>query len=270
MPLGGPFADRPLGLFSAALVAVFLIGDPASAGLKASQLFGATGRYAGLEWTFVRIKYHYINEDDNPRNEKDAPWFVDAPGADANLTYRFRSATSIVVHDPVVVTLEDPELFTYPWIYFVQPGTMKLTDKNVETLREFLLRGGTATFDDFHGSDEWTNFEHEVKRVFPDRQIVELTPPHPIFSCFFEFNEYPQIPNLAAFLLGRMWKKGGFTPHLRAILNNDGRPMILINYNTDIGDGLEWSNAPDFPAYVPHTAQAYRIMINEVVYALTH
>ena len=82
------------------------------------------------------------------------------------MPHRGRFATgSLVVHDLVVVPLEDPELFTYPWIYFVQPGTLRLTDKNVETLREFLLRGGTATFDDFHGSEEWTNFENEMKRV---------------------------------------------------------------------------------------------------------
>jgi hypothetical protein len=241
----------------------------ASLGSGAAQLLGPATSFAGLEWTFVRVKYHYINEETDTREEKDQPWFVDAPGADANLTYRVKSATSILVRDPIVLPLEDEDLFAYPWIFFTQPGYLRFTDDNVVRLREFLLRGGTATFDDFHGSDDWVNFEREIKRVFPDRPIVELTPPHPIFTCFFQFEQYPQIPNLAAFLAGRMWKKGGFEPHLRAITDDTGRAMVLINYNSDIGDGLEWSNAPDFPAYVPHTATAYRIMINEVVYALT-
>ena len=46
--------------------------------------------------------------------------------------------------------------------------------------------------------------------------------------------------------------------------------MALINHNTDMGDGWEWSNAEDYPGYIRYTAQSYRMMINEVVYALTH
>ena len=57
---------------------------------------------------------------------------------------------------------------------------------------------------------------------------------------------------------------------LHAILDDDGRAMALINFNTDMGDGWEWSNAEDYPGYIRYTAQAYRMMINEVVYALTH
>ena len=55
-----------------------------------------------------------------------------------------------------------------------------------------------------------------------------------------------------------------------AILDDDGRAMVLLNFNTDMGDGWEWSNAEDYPGYLQYTAQAYRMMINEVVYALTH
>ena len=46
--------------------------------------------------------------------------------------------------------------------------------------------------------------------------------------------------------------------------------MVLINWNTDMGDGMEWSNATDYPGYAPHTADAYRMMINEIIYSLTH
>jgi len=48
------------------------------------------------------------------------------------------------------------------------------------------------------------------------------------------------------------------------------RPMVMINWNTDMGDGWEWSNAEDLPGYVRHTREAYRIGINEIVYSLTH
>ena len=69
-------------------------------------------------------------------------------------------------------------------------------------LREFLLRGGTATFDDFHGPFEWDNFEREMKRVFPDREIVEVPKDHPVFSCFYKIDGYPQVAGLGSFLAG--------------------------------------------------------------------
>jgi hypothetical protein len=46
--------------------------------------------------------------------------------------------------------------------------------------------------------------------------------------------------------------------------------MVLINWNTDMGDGVEWSNAEEYPGYIAYTAEAYRMMINEIVYSLTH
>ena len=110
----------------------------------------------------------------------------------------------------------------------------------------------------------------ELKRVFPDREVVELDPPHPIYSCFYKLDKYPQTPGLGSFLSGRTWEKGGFIPHLRAVLDDRERPMVLINWNTDMGDGWEWSNAEEYPGYFRYTAEAYRMGINEVIYALTH
>jgi hypothetical protein len=226
---------------------------------------------AGLQWTFVRMKYTPNGSPSRFFQIYGAePWQTDGPAAEQNLSRRLKTATSIEVGDPVAITLEDPRLWQYPWIYFVEPGQLRLKDTEVPILREFLLRGGTATFDDFHGPYEWENLALELKRVFPDREITELKPPHPIYSCFYQVDHYPQIPGLGSFLNGRTWEKGGFVPHLRAILDDRQRPMVLINWNTDMGDGWEWSNAEEYPGYIRNTAEAYRMGINEVVYTLTH
>ena len=63
---------------------------------------------------------------------------------------------------------------------------------------------------------------------------------------------------------------GGYTAHLRGIEDDAGRAMVLINWNVDMGDGWEWSNAAEYPGYGRVTAQAYRMQINEIVYSLTH
>ena len=229
-------------------------------------------RYAGLQWTFARIRYTAWTVPPNSRlSPEDEPWFIDAPAAEQNLSRRLRTATAIQVNDPVVLTLEDPNLWAYPWIYIVEPGNLRLKEAEVPILREFLLRGGTLTFDDFHGPIEWANLERELKRVFPDRKIVDLPKEHPIFSSFYKMPDgFPQTPGLGSFLQGRTWEKGGYEAHLRAIEDDNGRAMVLINWNVDMGDGWEWSNASEYPGYGKYPAQAYRMAINEIIYSLTH
>jgi hypothetical protein len=228
-------------------------------------------RFAGLQWRFVRIKYHFATEGTHiPQDFYGEPWGIDAPAAEQNLTRRVKTATTIHVEDPILLTLDDPRLFEYPWIYFVEPSSMRMTEAEVPILREFLLRGGFAMMDDFHGQFEWDAFQREMKRLFPDREIVEIPRDHPVFSCFYKFDGYPQVAGLGSFLAGRSWEKGGVVPHLRTILDDTGRPMMFINFNTDMGDGWEWSNAEGYPGYIKYTGLSYRMGINEIVYALTH
>jgi hypothetical protein len=232
---------------------------------------GSDRRLAGLEWQFVRIRYTaWTVPPGGLSDPEDEPWFIDAPAAEQNLSRRVRTVTSIKVNDPIVLTLEDPELWAHPWIYIVEGGNLRLKEAEVPILREFLLRGGTLTFDDFHGPVEWANVESELRRVLPDRKIIDLPPAHPIFHCFYQFDSFPQTPGLGSFLQGRTYEKGGYVAHLRAIEDGNGRAMVLINWNVDMGDGWEWSNASDYPGYVKYTAQAYRMEINEIIYSLTH
>ena len=231
---------------------------------------GAESKTLGLRWRFVRVQYSSHNTDSFRARYWSDPWAIDGPAAEQNLSRRVKSVTAIEVDDPIVIKLEDPDLWNNPWIYFVEPGTLRLTDAEVPILREFLLRGGTAVLDDFHGPIEWENVEQEFKRVFPDREIVELPADHAVFSCFYQIGAYPQIPGLGSFMQGRTWEKMGFQSHLRSVLDDNGRAMVLINWNTDMGDGVEWSNAEEYPGYIAYTAEAYRMMINEIVYSLTH
>ena len=255
---------------SAMLLAVLL--TPALQPRVGAQLpEQADERFAGLQWRFVRIKYHHQYEDTRvPQDFYGEPWGIDAPAAEQNLTRRIKTATAIQVEDPILITLDDPRLFQHPWIYFVEPSSMRLRDSEIPVLRDWFLRGGTAMMDDFHGPIEWAMFEQQMKKLFPDREIVEVPKDHPVFSAFYKMDGYPQVAGLGSFLAGRTWEKGGVVPHLRTILDDTGRPMMFINWNTDMGDGWEWSNAEEYPGYIKFTALAYRMGINEIIYALTH
>jgi Domain of unknown function (DUF4159) len=259
-------------LRGATIVAAALMLVPVfQPGVDAQLPAAPDARFAGLQWRFVRIKYHHAFEGTRvPVDFYGEPWGIDSPAAEQNLARRVKTATAIHVEDPILLTLDDPLLFEHPWIYFVEPSSMKMLESDLPILREFLLRGGSAMMDDFHGPYEWAALVAEMKRLFPDREIVEVPKDHPVFSCFYKIDSFPQVAGLGSFLQGRSWEKGGVVPHLRTILDDSGRPMIFINWNTDMGDGWEWSNAQEYPGYIKYTALAYRMAINEIVYALTH
>ena len=266
---GAPSRVPALRCAASVAVAGLLVATPAAqVDVPLPERDGLTG----LEWRFVRIQYRTPAEQlaEFLRVYGIDPWRVDAPVAEQNLSRRMARVTTIQVNEPLVARLTDDVLWEHPWIYVVEPANLMLTEEEVEILREFLLRGGTVTFDDFHGPVEWELFAHQMDRVFPDRPIVDLGLDHAVFSSFYHLDAYPQIPGLGSFFNNVTWEKGGFDPKLRAILADDGRAMALINFNTDMGDGWEWSNAEQYPAYVQYTAQSYRMFINEIVYALTH
>ncbi len=129
-------------------------------------------RFAGLQWRFVRMKYHHKFE--SGRIQQDfygEPWGIDAPAAEQNLSRRVKTATAIQVEDAILLTIDDKRLFEYPWIYFVEPSSMRLQPNEVPILREYFARGGFAMVDDFHGPAEWADFEQQMKLLFPDRNV---------------------------------------------------------------------------------------------------
>jgi len=99
----------------------------AGAQLERTPLESAT-HSAGLQWRFVRIKYHYDAAALRALqlDVYGEPWGIDSPAAEQNLSRRVKTATSIAVEDPILLTLEDPQLFEHPWIYIVEPGALRL------------------------------------------------------------------------------------------------------------------------------------------------
>ena len=89
----------------------------------AQQTAAPDPRFAGLEWTFARVRYS-SHMGDGRRGmfrggEFDNPWTIDMPAAEQNLSRRLRTATAIEVKDPIVLTLDDPKLWDHGWIYIV-------------------------------------------------------------------------------------------------------------------------------------------------------
>jgi hypothetical protein len=122
--------------------------------------------------------------------------------------------------------------------------------------------------DDFHGSQQWANFMESMQRVFPDRPVVEIAEDDEVMHVLYDVDERTQIPGIAALRYGVTYEQDGVTPHWRGIYDDDGRLMVAINFNMDLGDA--WEHADDAFYPEPLTALAYRFAVNYVIYAMSH
>lgn len=203
-------------------------------------------------------------------------WMTDAPEADLNLLYRFHQMTSLKVNPNVTfIDIAPADLAKHPFVYMIEPGALEFAADEVTALRNYLLNGGFMMVDDFWGDDEWENFHAQMKRVFPEREPVELEIDHPIFHAVFDLKQKPQMPSIDVFLsTGLTYERDGFggtqQVHYRAYLDDKGRMMAIVCHNTDLGDG--WEREGEDPTYFHRFSEkmAYPMAINILFYAMTH
>ena len=154
-------------------------------------------------------------------------------------------------------------------IYAVKVGYWRLSENEAARLREYLLRGGFLIVDDFHGPYEWAQFAESLQRAFPDRPIVDIPGDDEIFHVLYDLDQRVQIPGSQAVWRGVTWEHPqGVPAHWRGVYDDDGRLLIAINFNMDLGDAWEHADDPWYPE--PLTALAYRFGINYVIYSITH
>jgi hypothetical protein len=231
-------------------------------------------------FTFVRINYGtYNRRSSNGIWMGNQRWTTDWPDADLNFSYRLQQMTSIKV-DPngKYMEITNPELFRYPFIYIVEPGDLSFSDEEVPILRKYLLNGGFLMVDDFWGEDEWENFETEIKRVFPDREIKDIPRIHEMFHCVFDIpNDLNlQIPNVrlgtqSQYNGGVTWERYDAQEcHIRGIHDDQNRLCVVICHNTDNGDGWEREGENEYYFREFSEKKAYPLGINIVFYAMTH
>ena len=205
--------------------------------------------FVRIQWTDNNIRYGYNFTTDA------ALWAHDYPIAEENLYIALKAATSIKVsEESKVLTFDDDEIFKYPFIYACEIGYLTLSEAEVNNLREYLLRGGFLMVDDFRWHSEWSNWLREIRRVLPDSEMRQLQVNHPIFHCFFDLRDIHQP-----------------TPYLRVppqywgIFDKEGRMMVLINFNNDVGDGWELPNeTPQF------STMSFKLGINYLIYSYSH
>jgi hypothetical protein len=153
-------------------------------------------------------------------------WYAN-PSSLPNLLTAIRSRTALrVAAEEKVVTLSDDELWNVPYIYMTGHGNVRWSDRDLATLRRYLLQGGFLHADDNYGMD--ASIRRELGRLFPEVPLVEVPLDHPIYHVVFDFPKgIPKIHQHDA------KPAQGFGIFL------DGRLAVYYSYQSDLGDGWE-------------------------------
>jgi len=198
-------------------------------------------------------------------------WGTDYPGGDCKFMGGINRLTGLPVYPhPNVVDIMEPALFTYPYIYIVEPGGFYFTDEEADRLREYFNRGGFLHVDDFWGLRQKANFEREIRKVFPDRRMEVLPLSHEIFHTFFDIKETIQVPNVRNGCDGGpYWEQpDDKEPRIYGISDERGRLQVVVTYNSDLGDAWEYMDLECYPQKL--SGQAYRLGLNFMIYAMSH
>jgi hypothetical protein len=270
----------------AARIATVLVLVAGAGAVSVAQRFGVIeGAGAGIrvpprdfnDGGFTVCKWMFRSDRSEPSG---VGWSTDYPFGEINLLIRLAELTKVRVSrdrrgdvNYWVVRATDDQLFNCPILIGSDVGTAALSNAEVQRLREYLLKGGFLWVDDFWGTPAWEHWTSQIARVLPEFPIVDVAPADPIRQAHFPIAEVKQVPSIFS------WggpgsdprERGSDSPHanFRAIADKDGRVMVAMTHNTDIGDAMEREGEnPDY--FAEYSPSGYALATNIVLYALTH
>jgi uncharacterized protein DUF4159 len=187
-------------------------------GLVCMLITGALAAQADPSAAALTVgRLHYEGGGDWYANPSSLPNLLHAIGERTDLQVAVREK---------VVQLGDDDVWNIPYLYMTGHGNVRFSDKDLETLRRFLLAGGFLHADDNYGMDE--SIRRELARLFPDRPLVEVPLDHPIYHLIYDFPKG----------LPKIHEHDG-KPAQGFGIFIDGRLAVYYTYQCDLGDGWE-------------------------------
>ena len=142
---------------------------------------------------------------------------------------------------PESVEVGSLDIFQYPLIHMTGHGNVFFSEIDAENLRNYLISGGFLHIDDNYGMQPYIT--RELKKVFPEKDLIELPISHPIFNYVYKFSDG----------LPKIHEHDGKRPQAFGIFNDD-RLVVLFTYESDLGDGWEDPEIHNDPAEVREKA----------------
>lgn len=156
---------------------------------------------------------------------------------------------------PEVVEAGSLDIFQYPMLHMTGHGNVFFNEQDSENLRNYLLSGGFLHIDDNYGLQPYIT--KELKKVFPDKELLELPKTHEIFNSAFKFPEG----------LPKIHVHDGKRPQAFGIFH-EGRLVLLFTYESDLGNGWEDPEVHNDPIELHE--KALKMGANIVKYAFEH
>ncbi|HEX4998826.1 MAG TPA: DUF4159 domain-containing protein [Terriglobia bacterium] len=208
-------------------------------------------------FVYGRVRYHML-----PNRLPEIPWHHDYPLADETFPDSLQRLTSTHTtrESYQIVDIDSKELFRYPYVYLCEPGYLDLLPDDVKNLREYLDRGGFLFIDDFRGYEHLANLQEQLKKVYPEREIVELDASHQIFHSFYDIDSLEMTPPYST--------GGSGGVRFLGLSDPKGRLVAIIDFNNDLSEFWEWLDEGEKP--LEESAKSIRLGVNYAMYAMTH
>ena len=168
-------------------------------------------------------------------------WYAD-PSSLPNLIDFISKETNIKIESrEYKIKLTSENLYGHTFLYLTGHGNIRFSDEEIGALRSHLLKGAFLHADDNYGMHD--SFKREMKKVFPEKEWVELPIDHPIYSCYFN------LPNG----LPKIHEHNGNPPQGLGLFEKE-RLIVFFTYESDLGDGWEDSEVHNNPEVVRQSA----------------
>ena len=154
-------------------------------------------------------------------------WYANLETSLPNLIRFCNDNLKMNIHpEQAIVDAGSMEIYNYPLIHMTGHGNVIFSGQEAENLRNYLIAGGFLHVSDNYGMDKFVRVQ--LKRVFPELDLVELPFNHPIYHQRYDFpNGLPKIH-----------EHDNGSPKGYGLIYN-GRLVCFYDFECDLGDGWE-------------------------------
>lgn len=153
-------------------------------------------------------------------------WYANPTALPNLIEFTNKNIGTNIKKNPEIVDVGSLDLYNFPFIHMTGHGNVIFNDDEANNLRKYLLAGGFLHVDDNYGMDEF--FRRELKKVFPNKELVKINFNHNIFNQSYNFtNGLPKIHVHDA------------KPAEALGIFDNGRLICLYTYESDLSDGWE-------------------------------
>jgi len=202
---------------------------------------------------YVIATYSFCQDLAILKYEGGGDWYANPTSFPNLITFCNDNINTKINTKPKVVEADSFDIFQFPMLHMTGHGNVFFSDAAVENLKNYLLSGGFLHIDDNYGMAKYVT--REIKKIFPDRELIELSKKHTIFNTPYKFpNGLPKIH-----------EHDGKRPQALAIFDENNRIILLFTFESDLGDGWEDQEVHNNPLNV--RTKALKMGANIIKYA---